>query len=220
MSIRLDYLGDPSIQVYQEDTHFKMNTDTRLLANFVHPRKNDRIMDIGTNNGALLVALDKKPCKELIGVEILQEPFLVAQKNVNEFISHPCTLYNVDVKELDIEPVDLIVSNPPYFPLDATHPDTQINMRQLGRVEYNLDLEGLVQSAFRLLKSNGRFCFVHRPDRIHEIMICLYKYHFQCKRLAFAYDHRDGQVKSLLIEAIKESNCSCPIESPIYIDAL
>ena len=38
-----------------------------------------------------------------------------------------------------------------------------------------------------------------------------------CQTPGFAYDHRDHKVKSVLIEAIKESNCDMNVLEPIYI---
>ena len=111
----------------------------------------------------------------------------------------------------------VIVSNPPYFKMDANQLPEQLNFRHLGRMEENLTLEQLVFHANRLLKSYGRFYMVHRPNRLNEINKVLYANHFNIRNLQFAYDHRDNQVKSVLIEAIKESNCDMKVLEPIYI---
>lgn len=89
--------------------------------------------------------------------------------------------------------------------------------RHLGRMEENLTLEELVLHANRLLKSYGRFYFVHRPNRLNEINKVLYENHFSIRNIQFAYDHRDNKVKSVLVEAIKESNCDMNVLEPIYI---
>ena len=46
---------DENLKLYQDKEHFRFNTDTKLLAKFVHLKKQERILDIGTNNAALLV---------------------------------------------------------------------------------------------------------------------------------------------------------------------
>lgn len=58
---------------------------------------------------------------------------------------------------------------------------------------------------------------VHRPNRLNEINQVLYENNFSIRNLQFAYDHRDNKVKSVLIEAIKESNCDMNVLEPIYI---
>ena len=51
MSLTLDYFIDEDLKLYQDPEHFRFNTDTKLLAQFVHLKKQERILDIGTNNG-------------------------------------------------------------------------------------------------------------------------------------------------------------------------
>lgn len=213
----LDYFIDPSKPIYQNRDHFCFNTDTKLLVQFAKVKKGERILDIGTNNGALLVGLDGKEAAELVGVEILYEPFLIAKTNQEKFINDPCKIVHSAIQDFDDDLFDVIVSNPPYFKKDATHPNMEQNLRQLGRVEENLTLEELVENAQRLLKSYGRFYLVHRPNRLNDIFKTLHAHSFQVKTLQTAYDKRTHSIKSILIEAIKEGNCDCSILPSIEI---
>ena len=210
-NLRLDYFIDPSIPIYQHPSHFRFNTDTKLLAQFMKIRKGDRVLDIGTNNGALLLYADQFDVKELIGVEVLQDSSEIAKYNASCFIKHPCTIIHAPIQSVEVNLVDVIISNPPFFTEKETHPNTIMDMRQLGRVEVHCDLDDLCKHANRLLKSHGRFYFVHRPDRIHEIAMALAKYNFSMKTLQFAYDPRNDAVKSVLIEAVKEANGRCQV---------
>lgn len=215
--LRLDYFIREELKLYQHKNHFHFNTDTKLLAQFAKVKKDEIVLDIGTNNGALLMWFDQYNVKKLIGVEVLEESFKIAQKNVDEFFNHETLLINKPIQEVNLDLVDVIVSNPPYFTESETHPNIKMDMRQLGRVEVNLSLEELIQNANRLLKSNGRFYFVHRCSRIHEIFDMLSKYKFKVKSVAIAYDSRTNESKSLLIEAIKEGQCKCQILPAIMI---
>mgnify|MGYP000019521426 FL=1 len=49
---------------------FRMNSDTALLANFMKIKRNDRVLDIGTNNGALLAVANSFAPSCLIGIDI------------------------------------------------------------------------------------------------------------------------------------------------------
>lgn len=216
-NLRLDYFIKEDMKLYQHKDHFHFNTDTKLLALFMKIKKNERVLDIGTNNGALLLAADQFDVSELIGVEVLEESSKIAKLNASTFFTHKTTIFNQRIQDVDIDCVDVIISNPPYFTNQETHPDTKMDMRQLGRIEVNLTLDQLVYNANRLLKSNGRFYFVHRPNRIQEIVSTLEKYNFKIKTLQIAYDKRTDSSKSLLIEAIKEGNCTCKILPPVYI---
>ena len=197
MSLTLDYFIDENLKLYQNPEHFRFNTDTKLLAQFVRLKKQERVLDIGTNNAAILVYLD--------------------QFNVDTFIKHRARIVNKPIQEYTDNLFDVIVSNPPYFKMNANQQPEKLNYRHLGRMEENLTLEQLVYHASRLLKSYGRFYMVHRPNRLNEINRVLYANHFSIRNLQFAYDHRDNKVKSVLIEAIKESNCDMNVLEPIYI---
>ena len=217
MSLKVDYFIDENIQLYQDTDHFRFNTDTKLLAQFVHLKKQERVLDIGTNNAAILVYLDQFNVKEFVGVEVLEETSKIAQINADTFIKHPCKIVNMPIQEYEDALFDVIISNPPYFKLNANQQPERMNFRHLGRMEENLTLEELILHANRLLKSYGRFYFLHRPNRLNEINKVLYKNHFSIRNLQFAYDHRDNKVKSVLVEAIKESNCDMNVLEPIYI---
>ncbi|WP_296240163.1 methyltransferase [uncultured Faecalicoccus sp.] len=212
--LQLDYFIDPDNQIYQHPEHFHFNTDSKLLANFMKIKQGERVLDVGCNNAALLSICDRQEVKELVGVEILQEPCEVARKNASSF-KHPVRIVHSSILDFKDEPFDVIISNPPYFPIQSTHEQTKMDLRQLGRIEINLTLQQLISCVSRLLKSNGRFYFVHRPNRLNEIAKNLYQHHMQIKTLQFAYDQ--NVVKSVLIEAIKESNCDCKVLQPIII---
>lgn len=217
MSLTTDYFIDKDILLYQDDAHFRFNTDTKLLAQFTRLKKQERVLDIGTNNGVLLVYFDQFDVKELVGVEVLEETYKIALKNKEHFIKHPCRMINMPIQEYQDELFDVIVSNPPYFKINANQITSKMTYRHLGRIEENLTLEDLILHANRLLKSYGRFYFVHRPNRFNEIYVVLLRYHFHVRNLQFVYDQRNNVVKSVLVEAIKESNCDANILPPIYI---
>ena len=215
--LRLDYFIRKDIPIYQHTEHFHFNTDTKLLAEFMHVKKGDVFLDIGTNNGALLLYADQFEVKKLIGVEVLQDSYEVAKYNAEKFIQHDYEILHAPIQEVNLPLVDVIVSNPPFFTENETHPNTLYDMRQLGRIEINCDLDDLCKNAARLLKSYGRFYFVHRPDRLQEILVCLHTYHLSVKTLQFLYDQRTKSVKSVFIEAIKDSHCRCKVLPSVVI---
>ncbi len=217
MKLRKDYFLDESMILYQDEDHFHFNTDTKLLAGFMRIKKDETVLDIGTNNGALLLAADQYPVKELIGVEVLKEASEIAQMNAEQFFTHPYQIIHQAIQEVDIAEVDVIVCNPPFFKKAETNPNVQMNMRQLGRIEENLTLPDLCFHANRLLKSRGRFYFVHRPNRLNELFYYLNQNHFSVRGFQLAYDHRDSLPKSVLIEAIKESHCDCICKEALMI---
>lgn len=212
---RLDWFVNPSVKVWQDSDYFCFNTDSVLLAGFVKVRHDDKVLEIGCGNGALLVWMDQFEPKVLDGVEILEGPAQLTIYNKEQFIKSPGQVLNQDVKTLEGQ-YTLIVSNPPFFPVNECE-GVKKDHRWMGRFEKNLDLESLIQSAARLLGSNGRFATVHRPERMMEIMTLLNKYNFGLKRMQIAYDRRDNQAKALLVEAIKDQKPQTKVEEPAWI---
>ncbi len=213
--LELDYILHPDWTFYQDHGQFCSNTDTKLLASFMRIKKGDTLLDIGTNNGALLVAADHHPVKHLIGVEVLEDAYKVACINQEKCITHSCEIVHSRIQDFEHDLVDVIVSNPPYFPRKSTNPNVIMTPRQMGRIEENLSLEELIFHSNRLLKSNGRFYMVHRANRLNDIYAACLANSFSLQRIQFAY-HKD-HAKSVCIEAIKERKCDALILPPVMI---
>ena len=59
--IRVDYLQKHiDYKVVQHKDMYHFNTDTCLLGEFIKIKKDDKVLDVGTNNGALLVFIINK----------------------------------------------------------------------------------------------------------------------------------------------------------------
>lgn len=57
--IREDYFIDPECRILQNKKHFCFNSDSTDLAKLCRVYPHDQVCEIGTNNGALLVYLDR-----------------------------------------------------------------------------------------------------------------------------------------------------------------
>ena len=59
--LRIDYLQKHiDYKVVQHEDMYHFNTDTCLLGEFIKINKNNKVLDVGTNNGALLVYIINK----------------------------------------------------------------------------------------------------------------------------------------------------------------
>ena len=81
MTIRLDYLPNrENYKIYQDDEMFCINTDTQVLGEFLNIYKQDTVLEIGTNTGALLIYASRFNPKKMIGIDINEKAVELAKK--------------------------------------------------------------------------------------------------------------------------------------------
>lgn len=156
-----DYFQFKQFTIHQQRCAMKVGTDGTLLGAWAQvPIKSARILDIGTGTGLIALMMAQRfPEATVLGIDIDGEAVSQAQENValSPFVSRvEIRLQNV----LDFEckeGYDAIVSNPPYFVNAITCPDQQ---RTIARHTISLTYEGLMKSAYRLLKPDGMFSLV------------------------------------------------------------
>lgn len=210
----LDYLPNTDIYLYQHKEMFRINSDTRYLGEFLNIKKEESILDIGTNNGALLLYASKVGFKKLIGVEINCGALELCKENMvlNKIDNYE--LYNCKVQDLYIDKVDVIVCNPPYFKSGKTKENTLLaNARHEGE----LSLLELIYSSKRLLKENGRLMLVYKSCDLAEVISLLDLNGFGIVRLQFIFDENKDVSTCFMIEAVKNKKHNVKVVKNILI---
>lgn len=210
----LDYLPNTNIYLYQDKDMFRINSDTRYLGEFIKVNKDDEVLDIGTNNGALLLYVNILGCKKLIGVDINSKAIELCEENMklNNIVNYE--LHNCKVQNLVISPVDVIVCNPPYF--NSGRRKENENLKN-ARHDDNLDVEDLAKSCSKLLKDNGKVFIVYKSSEIVNFIDCFKKYNFGVRELKFIYDQNKEYSNCFLIEMVKGYKSDVKVTNPIII---
>ena len=114
-------------------------------------KKTDTVLDMGTNNGALLIYASMHKPKKIIGLDINEEALILARKNLEINNINNYELINDDITTYSGEEVDVIICNPPYF---KTNKEMlcENEYKQIAKHEVKLNLESLVSSIRRNLK--------------------------------------------------------------------
>ncbi|MDD6468188.1 MAG: methyltransferase domain-containing protein [Erysipelotrichaceae bacterium] len=198
-----NYLHGTNIYLYQRKDMFRVNTDTSLLGHFMKIRQQDTVLDIGTNNGALLLYASQYTKGKLIGVDVFAEACVLAKKNLEHNQISNYELICQPIQTVMIDPVDVIVCNPPYFPLSENLNDNYF--LTVARHEVELSLKELCQQFYRLLKEDGRCYMVHRASRLQEIKNCIQQENLYLTRFQLAYDEKKTVAISVLLEIRKQS---------------
>jgi len=204
------------IKVYQSDELFRINTDTEVLGEFLNIYKEDVVLDMGTNTGALLLYASLFNPKRLIGLEINSKALELAKINMEENNIKNYELINDDIITYQGELVDVIICNPPYF---KTKEDNKSNdkFKNLAKHESSLTLDLLVKSISRNLKDNGTVFFLYLSSRLDEVILEFKKNNLTIKEMKFVYDVNKEYSNVFLVRAVKNSDMGMVVEKPIII---
>ena len=217
MAIKLDFLPkNESIKLYQDDEMFCINTDTQVLGEFLNIYKQDTVLEIGTNNGALLLYANKFTPKKLIGIDINEKAIDLAKKNmeINGIINYELKV--ADGNTYKDDEVDVVIFNPPYF---KTKKDNMANNEYLtlAKHEDNFTLESMIDCIDRNLKNNGTLFFLFLTSRLSEVLKLLDKKHIKVKEMKFVYDENKENSNVFMIRAVKNAKEGMIVTKPIII---
>jgi len=215
----LENLDKISMKIIQKKEGFRFGVDAIMLAYFLKLKSNANVLEIGTGTGiiSLELAYHYKNSK-ITAVEIQKDMAFMSMRSVKyNQLEDRIEILNKDVKKLEgSSTFDVIVSNPPYMPLNEGKISPN-EIKALSRHEIKLNLEELLSESKRLLKVGGSLNIIYRTNRFYELLSLLEKYSFSPKRLRFIYSKEGTESILFMIEVIKARKVSLNIEEPLYI---
>ena len=192
---------------HYDNAVFPPTTDSFLLADFAKPRHGDTVADLGAAAGLmelLLAARDQS--LRFLHVELDEHALALARENfAANGLAEKVQFFAGDLRERSILPntnsADYVIANPPYYP--AGRGSVSAAMAK-ARSEAECSFEDVVRSARYLLRSGGRFAFVHRAERLAELCCILRDNGFAPKRLRLVQHSPSSAPSLMLIEALSD----------------
>lgn len=214
----IDFLPNhPDVKIIQDDEMFRINTDTSCLGEFIEVYKEDTVLDIGTNNGALLMYASFFKPKKLIGIDINEDALKLAKENLDSLHLDNYELIKADANNYVGDEVDVIICNPPYF--KTRKEDLSKNKYlALAKHEDNLKLDSLIKTIYKNLKLNGTLFMLFQTTRLDEVILELEKNKIYVKLLRFVHDENKYFSNVVLIKAIKCGQKGMNVGKPIIIN--
>lgn len=218
----LDTFFDGTLKVLQKKKGYRFSIDAILLSQFIHIRKNEKAIDLGTGCGILPLLLSKiTKGRSFIGVEIQKSLAECAQRNVTlNHLEERISILHQDYRELkNIFPsgsFDVVFSNPPYQRLRTG----RINLSEekaIARHEINGTIHELTQVASYLLRQKGRCYLIFSSSRFVDLVVALRKSQLEPKRLQLIYPKPRDPSRFVLIESIKASGVELTIMPPMIL---
>lgn len=185
------------------DSQFRLSTDSVLLADFVRLRHRSRICDLGCGCGAIsLMLLGRDRDLYITGVELQPQAAQCAEENARKNgLEDRLRVVQGDLREhrtlLGANGFDIIVSNPPYYPVNSGLAGSLTSQRS----EETCALEDLAQAAAWLLRFGGSFCVVHKPERLCDLMCALRQWKLEPKRIRFVRSRPGADISLVLLES-------------------
>ncbi len=201
---------------------FRLSTDSMVLADFCRIASDAAVCDLGCGCGALgLLLLRSHPALHVTGVEILPDAAAQARKNIDaNRLSGRFTVLEGDLRAhrtlLPPGRFDAVVSNPPYFPAvsGGVSPDWA---RAAARSEVCCTVDDLCACAAYLLRFGGDFFFVHRPERLTDLLCALRAHGLEAKRLRLVRHHAGVNVSLVLVAARRGGKPGLKIEPDLLL---
>lgn len=160
-----DFFQFKQFTIHQQHCAMKVGTDGTLLGSWASaPAGACRILDVGTGTGLIALMMAQRfPEARVTGIDIDTDAVGQASENALESpFKERIMIREGDVTRMeDTDGFDAIVCNPPFFDRSLTCPDQQ---RTEARHTVSLTYRQLMESAFRLLKDDGRLSVIIPAD--------------------------------------------------------
>ena len=206
----LSFQVNEHVLIPRQDTEILVEEAMRHLGDGM------RILDLCTGSGCILLSLLKysNEC-EGVGIDISEEALKTARENAEKlgldavFLAGDLfgPLADFVSERTPDRLFDMVVSNPPYFPVGSGTSGGP------ARSEACCTLEELCAAASRLVKNGGRFALCHRPERLADVICALRGHRLEPKRLKLVSHSPAHPPSLLLVEAVRQGRPGLTIEA-------
>ncbi len=218
----LEDLEREGLKIIQKEKGFRFGVDAVLLSDFAKIRKNDLVMDFCTGTGVLPILLyGKSQAKEIMGIELQDEFAEMAKRSVElNHIEDKVKILQGDIREekllKSLPKFNVVTANPPYKKENSGIINEK-DALTIARHEVSLNLEEVIRGARIVLKDQGRFYMIHRPERLADILTLMRKYRIEPKRLRMVYPNTKKAPTMVLVEGVRDGGEFLKVEAPLYV---
>lgn len=202
----VDELMIDGYKIVQNDTLYRFTSDSVLLTRFAKAKRGDVVADFCSGSGIVafhFFALNQDKNLTFTLVEMQKSLADLSKKTIALNGFQAFEVVNKKVQELGngyVGKFSLILCNPPY---ERGGAENQIYEKAVCRKEITITLGELSKAVSKALKYGGRFCMVHRADRLAEICYTLKCDGLEVKRIQFISGKEGDTPYLVLVEAVK-----------------
>lgn len=221
---RIDDLQLKELKIIQNPKKFCFGIDAVLLANFAAQdlQPHHQVLDLGTGTGIIpLLLWGKGQPKHIDALEIQKDMVEMATRSIAlNHLQDKIHIIEGDIKSppdsLPSNHYDLIVTNPPYMEYKGGLKNPSQG-KAIARHEIRCNLEDILTTAKRLLKSRGKFYMIHRPHRLVDILIQMRALGIEPKKVRFIQPTTKKAANLVLVQGTKGGKVQLTLEKPLYV---
>lgn len=197
--------------IIQKKDSFRFGMDAVLLSNFVTVRPHQNVLDLGTGTGIIPVLIAAKTkAKSITGLEIQPDIADMARRSIDgNNLSDRITIKTGDIKEaasiFGSGTYDIVVTNPPYIKAGSGLINPQ-DSKAVSRHELCCSLTDVLANSRAILKPQGEFFMVHRPERLTDILAGMREARIEPKLIRMVCPFPGKAPSLILVKGLKNGN--------------
>ena len=210
-----------ALKIRQPDAKegLRVNIDTILLAHFVSPKKDEKILELGCAHGAISLILAKRGFA-VKGIDIQPHLIELAKENA-AFNGISAEFETADLREYKKiaapQSFDRVVVNPPYFEAASSSRVSPSSAVASARQGTDCSLEDVVSASRYLLKNRGRLDIIMAAQRSAELFALLENSRIGVKKVRFVYPKPRSEASVVLIEAVRAAKKGTSVLPPLFV---
>jgi tRNA1Val (adenine37-N6)-methyltransferase len=218
----LDTLFDGKVRILQSRAGYRFSLDALLLAHFVTIKGREKIVDLGTGNGAIpLVLAYLHPSVTLTGVELQPAMIKRARRNVQlNGLQRRIQILSGDVRAGErlaaAATFDVAVCNPPYRKPNSGRISPN-DERQIARHETQSELGDFLRTGAFLLRAKGRMAIVYSAERCIDLLSAMREARIEPKRMRMVHSFAGVEASLVLVEGVKGGRSGVEVLAPLTI---
>jgi tRNA1(Val) A37 N6-methylase TrmN6 len=175
MSTTLDTVLGGRVILHQPALGYRVAIDPILLAAACPAEPGESVVDLGCGVGTAALCLGRRvPGVRCIGVDLQPELAALANRNAQENeLADRVRFLAGDILDRTLpiyaEPADHVIVNPPYLKRGTATP-SENPVKALANIEGDADLATWVTAAAKAVRPGGTITFIHRADRLPELL--------------------------------------------------
>ena len=205
-----------------DDALFRPGTDSFLLSSLPRLSAGLRICDLGCGTGLLgLLLLQRQPDLAVTGVDIQPAAIALAERaaaenGLTDRLSFSCADLRQVRQHFSTGSFDLVICNPPYYP-PASGKISADRARRTARSETEASLTDICAASSYLLRWGGKFCLVHKPERLSDVICALRNAGIEPKRLRFVQKQAASAPSLFLAEGCRGGKPGLTVEPSLIL---